>query len=541
MNKYKLRILVLVVFLSIGMASCEKVIDEVTDAVEETVVKLAETLGFSDNLEKLGKGLFGKFKGSGDGDSDSYFKILASKVAGRGDSDEAVAVLYDNGNTYELTPYLLEGKGEESGKLTATGFSADGNTKYVVTADVVEENGAEEFKNMKVKMSFKQGSQWVTKKVAADLQEENEQASVAYDVEEAQSWANESFLPAGMQGVWKMIVPEEQAGAGMNMSMDMYFKYVPATEAVGVEGDDNYVPAQPARLEPVFPGMPGMGGDPGTGLPGGGDPGQGGDPGTGGLPGGGDPGQGGDPGTGGLPGGDPGQGGDPGSMTMPVPEGAQFKFSLSMDVSEGVKYIISGSTLQPIFAAPKNPELEIVKDKDGNPITLPAGVTLEKAQELFEKDSPEPEDENIKPMDILDIVKVNDTTYDIVVSQVMEAPEPPTEPADGALQAEIDAYNEELEFYNEMIKLPPELEQYSDDGFSLTAYDKFRLELKEEMLEMSHFEVISMDGTTQPTEDEMKEQMGKMFDFNHVKNLPESSIPSEGGATTFKPVASEDE
>ncbi len=507
MKKYKVKFvvfLVLIASLLVGFSSCDLIKDKIDDVTETVTTKvkdgLAKTLGFSDTLKGLGDGLLGKFKGSEGGDS--FFKILSAKVVSRGGeaTEEKTAILVDNGITYELDTYFLEGKDGKAGKLVASGYSEDGNKKVVVTANVPEED---KFTDVKVKMSIRDDDKWITKKINAEIDKEQTGASYGTPVK----WAEESVLPSTMQGIWEMALPSDE-----NMSMDMYFKYIP--EETDSEGN-----VIPAMLEPVMPGMGGgPGGDPnGPGGPGPGGPGPGG-PGPGG------------PGPGG-----PGPGGQ-----MPVPEDAQFKFS--MEITGDIRYIISGSTLEPVLMAPENPKLEVVKDKDGNDIQLPTGVTLEKAQALFDEMNPEPENEKIKPMDILFIKKIDDVTYDIVIAQTMEAPPAPQKPDDDAPEEEKEAYEEEMKFYNDMIKLPPELEKYSEDGFSLTAYDKMRLKLTKDALLMTPYQLMKAPESGQepnqnPSEEEMNNQMNKMFDYEFVKDMGEDHlIKDEMGGMKFKPV-----
>ncbi len=573
MKKYKSfkgkTLLALAIILSMIFVSCEQAGDAFDSA--KSITK-----NFSEKATKLGKGLLGKFKGSNG--KNSFFKILSAKVANREEGENPMALLVDDGITYDLTTSMLDGKGDNPGKLTAVGYSKEGDKKVIVTANVT---GADkEYSNVKVRMAIQKNGKWVTIKENAEEAKAEDLSADAFGTPE--TWKDAKSLPVAMQGVWtqKMQVPP-----GMEeFTMDMYFKYVPAKDG------------KAEHLEMLMPGMPEMPEMPGNGNGGEGPGGEGpggegpggegpggegpggegpggegpggegpggegpggegpGDPNTPPTPPGGRGAEDGMPNPGEMP--NPGNGGNtpkPGETPnmempkMPVPKGAQFKWSVKMP-SE-ITFIITDSTLEPVFPEVKDAKLTIAKvKKNGKEVdaTLDANCDLAKAQTLFEAMHLEPQNKNVKPMDILWIKEVDAKTYDVVIAQTMELPKPPK-----------NATEEEKKEFEKNFIIPEELKAYVKDGFSLTAYEKLRLSVSGKKLKMRHYDLFSQAGMgdmnpgnmnpgegnqqpQQPSEEDIKKQqkemmenMTTMFDFEKVKALGKDKLAKEG--EEFSPV-----
>ncbi len=430
---------------------------------------------FGEKTEKLKNAFYGTFE-STKKNAKGYFRILKAKVFDRAEKGSkkvsTEAVLKDDGITYALKCDIFKATDKNKGTLSATGYSNDGNRRIQLTASVDKDNN---FSNPKVRIAIKQGNKWVIKKTNGSTQKKAEQKGVEYKDPQFNNEAG--YLPASMQGSWTMKVP---GISGNEMNMTMYYKYVEASDGM------------PEGLVMCMPnGMGDMGGMNGATPPANG-AGAGTPPAT-------------PPANGGTSATPPANGG-----TMPTmgggkaPKDAQFKWVVKMP-SE-ITFVITGSSLEPVFPD-LTPELTVVKDAKLN-----AKCDLNKANELFKAMNPAPENENIKPMDILAVTRVDDNTYTAVIAQTLEMPK-----MDGLSE------KEKKEF-----ELPKELQDFSKDGFSLTAYQKVKFTLKDGKLELKNYEVMSMKPGATPKPEEMQKALANQFNYEYVSKLGDDKLSSQG-------------
>ncbi len=166
-----------------------------------------------------------------------------------------------------------------------------------------------------------------------------------------------------------------------------------------------------------------------------------------------------------------------------------------------ISFIVTPTSLEPVF--PTMPELKLEKVKDakinGSAIT---DAQLTKATELFKAMNPEPQNDNAKPMDLLNVKKVDANTYTVIIAQTMTVPKD--------------------------VEMPEELKDFVKDGFSLTAYQKMKFELTSEGLKLTPYEMFKAGSSTQPSTDDMT----KMFKLSEVEKLGEDNLAQ--GGMTFK-------